>query len=323
MEKKKDQLQWKDIRKDIKELQELTGELTTKLREIKGELQSQSASVNESVNHVKEDIVQSNGEIRIAVVGMLDRISDQLDEQNEKYKDFESKFLSFQAEAEKNHTTSKTDCMELKNETDKIRKELDGIHKKLEEDEQESLRQKELLEDLKKKLDHKSQVENEQVVEAFPSNRSKSVQNVPEWILRERKKNNIIIFGLGEADDDQELIKSLFDDLEISTDPHCNFRVGSQGSGKARPMVVKLGHASIKHQILRNARKLKGMAQWTGVIITHDLTKLECQEEKFHEIKLRQYAEEMNQSMSTEEKMSKIWKVVGGRGERRIKCFCL
>ena len=78
MEKKKDQLQWKDIRKDIKELQELTGELTTKLREIKGELQSQSASVNESVNHVKEDIVQSNGEIRIAVVGMLDRISDLL-----------------------------------------------------------------------------------------------------------------------------------------------------------------------------------------------------------------------------------------------------
>ena len=151
-----------------------------------------------------------------------------------------------------------------------------------------------------------------------------TMHQAPEWILRERKWNNIIIFGLREADDDKSLIKSLFDDLDIHfeiTDQHCNFRIGSPGSGKARPIVVKLGHASLKHEILRNARKLKGMAQWTGVIITHDLTKQECQEEKFYEMRLRQYAEKMNQNLPTGEKQSKIWKVIGGRGERRVKCF--
>lgn len=320
------------IRKEVKELQELTGELSTKLGEVKDELRSQCVSANETaerlsenVNQCKTDIVQSNGELRNTIVGMLDGISDQLDEQNEKYKDLESKFSSFKIQTEERHASTETDCMKLQGEIDKMRKELDGINNKLQEDAQESQRQKEQLEELKNKLNH-IQIDNqlEKELDAYPSNSGKSVQQVPEWILRERKRNNIIIFGLREADDDKSLIKSLFDDLDIHfeiTDQHCNFRIGSPGSGKARPIVVKLGHASLKHEILRNARKLKGMTQWTGVIITHDLTKQECQEEKFYEMRLRQYAEKMNQNLPTGEKQSKIWKVIGGRGERRVKCF--
>ena len=88
-------------------------------------------------------------------------------------------------------------------------------------------------------------------------------------------------------------------------------------------MVVKLGHASAKYEILKNAKKLKGMASWTGVSITHDLTKNECLEEKAREYNLRQYAEKINQSLSPVDKQSKIWKVIGGRGDRRVKCFFL
>ena len=37
---------------------------------------------------------------------------------------------------------------------------------------------------------------------------------VPEWVLREQKRNNVIIFGLPEEGNDVVLIHSLFQDLE-------------------------------------------------------------------------------------------------------------
>ena len=57
------------------------------------------------------------------------------------------------------------------------------------------------------------------------------------------------------------MVKSLFHDLGVNYDDHnVNFRVGNSSNEKARPMVVKLGHASAKYEILKNAKKLKGMA---------------------------------------------------------------
>ena len=122
------------------------------------------------------------------------------------------------------------------------------------------------------------------------------------------------------------MVKSIFHDLGVNyevNDHHVNFRVGNSSNEKARPMVVKLGHASAKYEILKNAKKLKGMASWMGVSITHDLTKNEYFEEKVREQNLRHYAEKMNQNLSIVDKQSKIWKVVGGRGDRRVKCFFL
>ena len=72
-----------------------------------------------------------------------------------------------------------------------------------------------------------------------------------------------------------------------------------------------------------NARNQRGMESWTGVTIAHDLTKMEYQEERIQESNLRKKIEELNQNLSVEEKRQKIWKIVGGRGCRRIACFCL
>ena len=76
------------------ELKKLNEELVTKLRKKrndltvqKDDLKSQGVSakrLTENVNQSKEDILQSHGKMRKAVVGMLDGISDQLDENNEK-----------------------------------------------------------------------------------------------------------------------------------------------------------------------------------------------------------------------------------------------
>ena len=67
-----------------------------------------------------------------------------------------------------------------------------------------------------------------------------------------------------------------------------------------------------KVEILKNAKRLKNIANWTRMVITHDLTKLQCKEEKIQELKLRKEADEKNSSLSTENKNTEIWKVVGG-----------
>ena len=71
-------------------------------------------------------------------------------------------------------------------------------------------------------------------------------------------------------------------------------------------------------QILIKAKMLKGNEKWRGVSITHDLTKVQCAEEKTKELLLRQEAVKKNECLSPEDKMTKIWKVVGGRGSRAL-----
>ena len=44
------------IRKEVKELQELTGELSTKLGEVKDELRSQCVSANETAERLTENV---------------------------------------------------------------------------------------------------------------------------------------------------------------------------------------------------------------------------------------------------------------------------
>ena len=58
--------------------------------------------------------------------------------------------------------------------------------------------------------------------------------------------------------------------------------------------------------MLLMAKKLKGMKKWNGVVITHDMTKLECQVEKAWEIKLQHYAKHLNNSLTADEKRVKL-----------------
>ena len=144
-----------------------------------------------------------------------------------------------------------------------------------------------------------------------------------ELQLQKRKKNNLIIFGLKENDQDanwsdKDELQSLVADLEstVSLDETQFFRVG-RNLERCRPLVLKLKNECEKAEILFLAKSLKNKRKWQGVSITHDLTKLQCQEEKAREVELRSIAEERNRSLPGGEK-SKEWKVVGGRGTRRL-----
>ena len=105
--------------------------------------------------------------------------------------------------------------------------------------------------------------------------------------LRVRKKTNVIIFNLLEsnpsesAEETEMKVLSLFHDLDIPiTDIKSMFRVGRPSAVRTRPVVIKLTSANTKRELLLKAKNLKGNASWNGLVITHDLTKMQCLEEK-------------------------------------------
>ena len=62
--------------------------------------------------------------------------------------------------------------------------------------------------------------------------------------------------------------------------------------------------------MLLMAKKLEGMKKWSGVVITHDMTKLECQVEKAWEFKLHYYAGHLNNSLTADGKSVKFSKLL-------------
>ena len=115
-----------------------------------------------------------------------------------------------------------------------------------------------------------------------------------ELELRERKKANVIIFGLPEAGEDKVLIESLFHDMSMPFDTNSHIQtfycVGRPNDEKKRPIVIKLMNTVKKNEMLFKAKNLKGNVKWRQVVITHDLTKMECFEEKTRELRLQQEA---------------------------------
>ena len=109
--------------------------------------------------------------------------------------------------------------------------------------------------------------------------------------------------------------------LSFDTDIVDMYRVGKAAAN--RPLIIKLSKFETKNHILQQAKNLKGNKKWHGIGITHDLTKIEYAEEKFRECHLRFEAEKRNNWLSSDEKMLKFWKVVGGRGKRHLTLYHL
>ena len=256
---------------------------------------------------------------------------------------------SFKAQVVKHQVSSKTDSEAIQKKSTKLQQQLDAMNCKFEQEKKEIRRMKDEMNTKMNAIGERTSstdVQLQQLQTEFQAIKAKvdeiqtsaqsstnlattangtPVQFVPEWVLRERKKNNIIIFGLHEMDDDLAVIKLLAADLELDLDPSCdivhNFHVGTSNNGNVRPLVVKFACLEKKNAMLLNAKKLKGKEKWNGVVVTHDMTKLECQVEKAWEMKLRQDAEQLNNSLTADEKSVKFFKVIGGRRERRIACF--
>ena len=303
--------------------------------------------VAQKFKQVKEHVDEQIQLIQSSFFQLLDKLTAKFESQVDDV-------IAFKSQMVKHQVSSKSDCINLQKETEKLKKQLEGMDSKLSNGSKQSERLKEELPAIKNKLLKEEQAslqlrmqmdEMNQKILAF-DDKVKQLQSeihanrvemktclptigghgpfkqvVPEWVLRERKRNGIIIFGMQEMEDDGALIEALFQDLDIrysSDDIRAKYRVGQPSNEKKRPIVIKFCDIGKKNEILARARNLKGKSKWSGVVITHDLTKMECHEEKIREIKLRQEVDERNKKLSVTEKQLRFWKVVGGRGERRV-----
>lgn len=96
------------------------------------------------------------------------------------------------------------------------------------------------------------------------------------------KRNNIIIFGIGEKnkkpllENVTEILKNKLQ-IELSSSDFSNiYRIGQEAPNKIRPIFVELTSQLKKHEILGNVSKLKG----SGVSISKDLIPSEREEQK-------------------------------------------
>jgi len=105
---------------------------------------------------------------------------------------------------------------------------------------------------------------------------------IDEYMDRERRKSNLIVYGLPEASAPtgperrsadinriQELVHSEFNLTSLET-TKC-FRLGKRSSNP-RPLLISIVDNSIRRQILRNAKILRNSNSYKNVFISPDLT---------------------------------------------------
>ena len=133
-----------------------------------------------------------------------------------------------------------------------------------------------------------------------------------ERLEREKRKCNLVFFGMPEAGDDRQgkdrmkfdrnrvcqLGNNLCDELKTKEeDIETLFRVGERDPEKKRPLVVKFRNAKDKFRLLKNSKKLNQAKDGrSSVFIAPDLTKEQRTESQkvYTELKRRKDAGEEN-----------------------------
>ena len=132
---------------------------------------------------------------------------------------------------------------------------------------------------------------------------------------RERKQNNLVVFGLNECNRDAEIIQELVTTVGILSEVNSTFRIGKEMEGKPRPLVICFATKQGRDQLYSNLRNLRGRDKWNKVSVVPDLTKLQYMEER----KIyQQLLEEVTKKNEESEEGDGLWKVVGKRGTKRI-----
>ena len=243
--------------------------------------------------------------------------------------------VNTKSELKDQHDEMKRGFVKNKEVVDDLQNQLTDMHKML-------LNEQQLTQDLTVKVDEisgnfrsledkvnqlQSDIPNLRTMRSSPqlqpSTGPYEIGPMSEWMLRQRKQNNIIIFGLPELNDGAagllQQLGSLWQDIgisELDDGAWSGFRVGKCEDGKKRPVIVKFLDIAKKFEILLNAKNLKGNTKWAGLAIAHDLTKLQCLQEKEKELHLRLEAEKRNATCPVIGGTS--WRVVGVRGSRCV-----
>ena len=147
---------------------------------------------------------------------------------------------------------------------------------------------------------------------------------------REEKKENIVVYGLGESEeedgkkrkeDDLKAVYTMVEaiDVDFRGEIKGSYRAGAKvPGGRPRPLIVTVEDEETREKILANARRMAGKEEWKRVYVAQDLTWRQREEIRNEEKKLKEKAEKRTKEENDEGKSGK-YVVVGQRGKRWIK----
>ena len=133
------------------------------------------------------------------------------------------------------------------------------------------------------------------------------VDALDEYMDRERRRHNLVIYGMPESSDststelgtnDQtrfsNLVRSQFNTENINISKA--IRIGRSTNGRPRPLLVTLLDDSSRRYILQNAKSLRNNSTYNNVYISPDLTpkEREINRQLHTELKRRKQAGETN-----------------------------
>jgi hypothetical protein len=146
---------------------------------------------------------------------------------------------------------------------------------------------------------------------------------------REEKKNNLIIHGIPEVNDDswpglkkKELdihwTGLVVDTLEVKINPEKDIkfirRLGEKKVDSIRPLQVGFHNIDTKSEIMKKCRSLADNEFWDGVYLVPDLTLQQRKEEDNLIVEMHK----RNSELSEEQALNSEWKVVGPKGQKRL-----
>ena len=132
---------------------------------------------------------------------------------------------------------------------------------------------------------------------------------------REKKQQNLVVFGLPEANSDAEDIQQLISDIGALSTVDSSFRVGKGTEGRPRPLIIRFLSKHERNEVYGKLKNLKGQKKWNKISVSPDLTKMQCMEDKNLFIILSDKAKERNEASNAREG---VWKVIGRRGNKRL-----
>ena len=124
-----------------------------------------------------------------------------------------------------------------------------------------------------------------------------------------------MVFGLTESITDTETAQQLVSDIGSLSRISSSFRVGKVVEGKFRPLIIRFTSKHDRDDVYDRLKNLKGQSRWNSVSVTLDLTKMQCTEEKQIYNLLAKKVQDKNEVIDVSEG---FWKVIGGRGKKRI-----
>ena len=150
-----------------------------------------------------------------------------------------------------------------------------------------------------------------------------------EMEKREKKKSNIVVYGLKESEEedgkkrqeeDMKTIKEMATviDVEIKGEVKGSYRAGKKEGDRPRPLVVTLDDDETREGFLANARRMAGKDTWKKVFVGQDLTWRQREEARKEEKKLKEDAERRTEEENTRGRVGKCV-VVGQRGRKWLK----